>query len=81
MYNRLYEYFIENELISSSQSRLQQGDLCINQLLSLNHDIYQSFDNGFQVKGVFLDISKSLDKVWHEGIIYKLKVKTKWGSG
>ena len=81
MYNRLYEYFIENELNSSSQSRFQQGDLCINQLLSLNHDIYQSFDNGFQVKGVFLDISKSLDKVWHKGIICKLKVKTKWGSG
>ena len=23
--------------------------------------------------GVFLDISKALDKVWHDGIIFKLK--------
>ena len=56
MYNRWYEYFIGNELISSSQSGFKQGDLCINQLLSMTHDIYQSFDNGFEVRDVFLDI-------------------------
>ena len=32
-----------------------------------------SFDNGFQVKDVFLDISKAFNKVWEEGIIFKLK--------
>ena len=25
------------------------------------------------VRGVFLDISKAFDKVWHDGIIFKLK--------
>ena len=69
----MYEYFIENELISSNQSGFKRGDSCINQLLSINHDIYQSFDNGFEVKGVFLDISKAFDKVWHKAVIYKLK--------
>ena len=29
IYNRLYEYFIENELISSSQSGFKPGDSCI----------------------------------------------------
>ena len=43
------------------------------QLLSITHDIYQSFDNFFEVRGVFLEISKALDKVWHKGLIYKLK--------
>ena len=32
-----------------------------------------SFDDGFEVSGVFLDISKAFDKVWHNGIIFKLK--------
>ena len=43
------------------------------QLLSITHDIYQSSDNGFEVRGVFLDISKAFDKVWHKGLIFKLK--------
>ena len=30
------------------------------------------FDNGFEVRGIFLDIFKALDKVWHIGLIFKL---------
>ena len=30
------------------------------------------FDDGFEVRSVFLDISKAFDKVWHKGIIFKL---------
>ena len=72
LYNRLFEYFIENELISTSQSGFKPEDSGISQLLSLTHDIYQSFDNGFEVRGVFLDISKAFEEVWHKGLIYKL---------
>ena len=35
--------------------------------------MYQSFDDGFKVRDVFLDISKAFDKVWHSGLVYKLK--------
>ena len=31
---------------------------CINQLLSITHEIYQSFDDNHEVRAVFLDISK-----------------------
>ena len=43
----------------------------INQLLSMTHDIFTSFDSGLKVRGVFLDISKAFHKVWHNGLIYK----------
>ena len=32
-----------------------------------------SFDDGFEVRGVFLEISKAFYKGWHKGIILKLK--------
>ena len=72
MFNEMFESFIENKLISASQSGFKPGDFCINQLLSISHEIYSSFDEGLEVRSVFLDISKALDKVWHDGIIFKL---------
>ena len=32
-----------------------------------------SFDDGKEVGGVFLDISKAFKRVWHEGRIFKVK--------
>ena len=36
------------------------------QLLSIAHEINQFFDNGFEARGIFLDISKAFDKVWYK---------------
>ena len=73
IYNKMFEFFTENELISHNQSGFKPGDSCINQLLFITHDIYQSLDDRLETKGVFLDISKAFDKVWHEGLLLKLK--------
>ena len=73
IYNSLFEYVIENDLISPKQFAFKPGDSCTNQLISITHEIYQYFDDRFEVRGVFLDISKAFDKVWHNGLIYKLK--------
>ena len=72
-YDKMFEFFIENNLISKNQSGFRPGDFCISQLLFINHEIYQSFEDSLEVKAVFLDISKVFDKVLHEGLIFKLK--------
>ena len=43
--------------------------------MSITHETYNAFDcNPFlEVRGVFLDISKTFDNVWDDGLIYKLK--------
>ena len=67
IYNNTYNYRIDNNLISQNHSGFKRGDSCINQLISVTHDILNSLDEGLEVRGVFLDISKAFDKVWHEG--------------
>ena len=70
-FNKMFEIFIENKIISSSQSGFKLEDFCINQLLPITHDIYSYFES-LEVRNVFLDISKAFDKVLHDGIILKL---------
>ena len=46
----------------------QPSNSRISQLLSVTHKIHELFDDGLEVGGVFLDISKAFNKVWHEGL-------------
>ena len=73
IFNEMFNFFIENDLISPNQSSFKPGDSCINQFLSITHDTYKSFDCGYEVRDLFLDISKAFVKVWHDGIIFKLE--------
>ena len=73
LYTQMFEFFIRNDLISQNQSGFKPGDSGIDQLLAITHEIYKYFDSCLDVRAVFLDISKAFDKVWHEGLLYKLK--------
>ena len=73
IFNERFCFFLANNLLAPNQSGFKPGDSCVNQLLSITHEIYSTFDDGLEVRSVFLDMSKAFDKVWHEGIIFKLK--------
>ena len=54
-------FSLENDLISQNLPGFKTGDSCINQLLSIIHEIYNSLDDDWE--GVFLNISEAFDKV------------------
>ena len=41
--------------------------------LSISHKTFSEFDDGHQVSGVFLDISKASDRIWRGGLVFKLQ--------
>ena len=69
----MFKFFTEDNLISQNLSGYKLHDSCTNQLQSITHQIYKSFDDRHEVRSVFLDTSKAFDNVWHNGIIFKLK--------
>ena len=73
----MHEFFTEIILISTNQSGFKLADSCINRLLSITHEICKSFDDIHEIRDTFL---KAFDKVWHKGLLYKLKQNGVSGS-
>ena len=69
----MYKFLLENDLLSPNQSGFRPGDSTINQLLAITTEIYNSFEVKKETRAAFLDISKAFDKVWHPGLLFKLK--------
>ena len=75
VFNSLFVYLNNNNLLNSNQSGFRPCDICVNQFISITNDIYKAFDGNplLEVRGGFLDMSKAFDKVWHHGLLYKLR--------
>ena len=70
IFDTIYEYLWENQL--TNQSGFRPGDSTEDQLLSITHKVYSASEE-FPSREMKLDISKVLDKVWHNGHLSKLK--------
>ena len=61
--NSMFKSFTENSLISQDQRGFKPGNFYTNQLLSITHQTFKSFDDGQEIRSVFLDKSKAFDKI------------------
>ena len=73
IYNNLFSYIYKNNFISDKQSGYKKRDSTIKQLISITYEIYKAFDENHELRAVFLDISRAFDRVWHEGLLFKLR--------
>ena len=62
-----------NSTLTALQSRFVSGDSTVNQLIDLYNTFCKALDEGKEVRVVFCDISKAFDRVWHRGLLYKLR--------
>ncbi len=73
VYNKLYDYLDQNKLLTERNSGFKKSDGTVNQLVHMLNYIYSEIDKRRDVAVIFLDISKAFDKVYHAGLLFKLK--------
>ena len=69
----VYNFLLDINFLNPLQSGFRPGDSTVNQLVYMIHNIYDAFERGKEVRMVYLDISKAFDRVWHKGLLLKLK--------
>ena len=73
IFKHMFNYFRDYDIIYKYQSGFLPGCSTTRHLVHLYHSISEAFDKGLKVQMVFDDISKAFDKVWHAGLLFKLK--------
>jgi hypothetical protein len=73
VYSRIYNYLKVNDLLTWRNSGFKALDSAMNQLVFITDKIYKALESGNEVCLVFLDVSKAFDRVWHAGLLHKIK--------
>ena len=74
VFESLFNHLCDNNILTSFQSGFIPGDSTTNQLTFLYNTFCQTLDAGEEVRAVFFcDISKAFGRVWHAGLLHKLK--------
>ena len=63
----------DNDKIDIIQAGFRKKRSTNDQLYTLSQYCYEGFNRGKQTDTIFIDFEKAYDKVWHKGLLYKLK--------
>lgn len=70
---RLNPILSEKQLIPDHQFGFRRQHTTIEQVHRITKEIRKAFDEKKYCSAAFLDISQAFDKVWHPGLLYKIK--------
>lgn len=71
IYKHIFNFI--RDLITEHQSGFVINDSTRNQLLYIANMFSKALDEGKEIRVIFFDISKAFDRVWHRGLLFKLK--------
>ena len=69
----MYNFLLDNNLLYKYQSSFLPRHSAVFKLIDIFHNICQVFDNNMFSCIVFCGVSKSFNKVWHKGLLLKLR--------
>ena len=70
---KLTPYLQEHELIPTHQFGFREKHGTIEQVNRITNEIRSAFEFGEYCSAIFLDVAQAFDKVWHEGLIHKIR--------
>ena len=73
VFKYLFNHLRDNNILTPLQSGFIPGDSTVNQLTFLYNTFCRALDEGKEIRVVFCDIKKAFDRVWHAGLLHKLR--------
>lgn len=70
--NRLVHFLESNNLISNYQSGFRENRSALDNVFYFKQKCMMAFDQKEYMGGIVFDVEKAFDKVWHEGLFYKI---------
>ena len=80
VYDQLYQYLNDNQLLSSCQSGFRSLHSTLTVLLEATNSWSVNIDNGFLNGVVFIDLKKAFDTIDHEIILAELRARAEHHS-
>lgn len=72
IYTRILEITEEQQALPYDPFGFRNCHSTIQQIIRLTEEIIENFNLSTQTAMVFLDIEKAFDKLWHNGLLYKM---------